>query len=90
MVDDSRSELLRSHVGVLPEFLDEVPVDPFTEKPFIYEPGADPPRLLSVGPDQELDAEGEDEDERDDILVELTSTATASIKHGDTEGTEDD
>jgi hypothetical protein len=76
--------------ALAPEFLDGVPVDPFTEKPFIYEPDADPPRLLSVRPDQQLDAEGEADPERDDIVVELNFTATASAKHGDTEITEDD
>jgi hypothetical protein len=76
--------------ALAPEFLDGVPVDPFTEKPFIYEPDGDPPRLLSVRPDQQLDAEGEADPERDDIVVELDFTATASAKHGDTEITEDD
>jgi hypothetical protein len=66
-----------------PAFLDEVPVDPFTEEPFIYEPGGDPPRLLSVGPDQALDAEGEAEDGGDDIVMELAFTAKASAKHGE-------
>jgi hypothetical protein len=63
--------------ALAPEFLDEVPGDPFTEKPLVYEPGADPPRVLSVGPDQERDAEGE-EGGGDDIAVELRLTPKTS------------
>jgi hypothetical protein len=66
--------------ALAPEFLDGVPVDPFTEKPFIYEPGADPPRVLSVGPEQQLDAPGEEQP--DDIVMELPFAATASTTEG--------
>jgi hypothetical protein len=52
-----------------PKYFAKVPVDPFTEKPFIYEPDATPPRLYSVGPDQKADAP--DAEGRDDIVVEL-------------------
>jgi hypothetical protein len=68
-----------------PDFVDEVPVDPFTEEPFIYEPDGDPPRLLSVGPDQKPDGEGKEKP--DDIVVELTFRTTKS-QHGGTEDTE--
>lgn len=53
-----------------PAYFDEVPLDPFTEEPFGYEPDAVAPRVYSVGPDQEPD--DEDDDERDDQVVELT------------------
>lgn len=56
-----------------PEYLEEVPVDPFAEQPFVYEPQADPPCILSVGPDQARDAP--DAEEGDDIAVELTFAA---------------
>jgi len=52
-----------------PKYIPEVPADPFSEKPFIYEPDAAPPRLLSVGPDQRPDAAGAEE--KDDIVLEL-------------------
>jgi multisubunit Na+/H+ antiporter MnhB subunit len=50
-----------------PKYFAQVPVDPFTEKPFVYEPDATPSRLFSVGLDQKPDAK-----EKDDIVVELT------------------
>lgn len=53
-----------------PKYIPQVPVDPFTEKPFIYDPDATPPRMLSVGPDQKGDAP--DAEEKDDIVVELS------------------
>jgi hypothetical protein len=56
-----------------PEYFAKVPVDPFTEEAFIYEPQSTPPRLASVGPDQKLDAPGAEEE--DDILVELSFPA---------------
>ncbi|MCK4376470.1 MAG: hypothetical protein KAX19_14125 [Candidatus Brocadiae bacterium] len=67
--------------GLAPAYFDEVPVDPFAEEPFRYEPAAEPPRVYSVGPDQEPDDEDEDEDERDDQVVELTFAARQSEKH---------
>jgi len=54
---------------LMPKYLAEVPVDPFTERPFVYEPDAAPPRLRSVGPDQKPDAP--DAREKDDIVLEL-------------------
>jgi len=59
--------------ALAPAYLEEVPLDPFAEQPFIYEPQADPPRILSVGPDQRRDAP--DAEEGDDIAVELTFPA---------------
>jgi len=56
-----------------PAYLDEVPVDPFTERLFVYEPKAHPPRILSVGPDQTRDAP--DAEDGDDIAVELAFPA---------------
>ena len=51
------------------KYIAQVPVDPFTEKPFIYEPDATPPRIYSVGPDQKPDAP--DAEKKDDIIIEL-------------------
>lgn len=55
-----------------PGYFDQVPVDPFTEQLFRYEPDADPPRLVSLGPDQTLDRPDAWEDDR---VVELTFAA---------------
>ncbi|MFO7959200.1 MAG: hypothetical protein R6X33_19105 [Candidatus Brocadiia bacterium] len=55
--------------ALAPEYLDEVPVDPFTREPFVYEPDADPPHVRSAGPDRER---GKSRMEGgDDIVVEL-------------------
>ncbi len=56
-----------------PEYLDEVPLDPFTEAPFGYEPAGDRPRIYSVGPDQQPDApEALDAEEGDDLSIPLS------------------
>ncbi len=55
-----------------PEYLDGVPVDPFTQMPFDYRPGAETPVLYSVGPDLAPDAGTED---GDDLIIELTFAA---------------
>jgi hypothetical protein len=49
--------------------LGELPPDPFTHEQFIYEPDAEPPRLLSPGADLRLEPEAE---KTDDICVELS------------------
>ncbi len=59
--------------GLAPAYLEQVPPDPFTEQPFVYEPNADPPRVFSVGPDQKADEPGAEE--HDDIVVELSFAA---------------
>ncbi len=68
--DLEQGRLPDSLEALAPEYVQEVPVDPFTEKPFVYEPQADPPRVLSLGPDQTRDAP--DAEDGDDIVVELT------------------
>lgn len=60
---------------LVPKYFAQVPVDPFTERPFVYEPDATPRRLYSVGPDQRPDAP--DAREKDDIVVELNFPAPA-------------
>ena len=62
-----------------PNYLAQVPADPFSEKPFVYEPDTTSPRLLSVGPDQKPDAP--DAEEKDDIVVELNFPALANDEH---------
>ena len=52
-----------------PQYFDAVPVDPFTEQPFGYRPHGEPPRIWSVGPDQQRDWRYARD--RDDLLVEL-------------------
>lgn len=78
-------EARRRDVGSLPErledlvpnYTDEVPVDPFTGAPLRYEPAAAPPRVYAVGPDGKAD--GRDATEGDDIVVELCpAVATAA------------
>jgi hypothetical protein len=64
-----RAHLPKTLDELAPKYILEVPADPFTEKPFVYEPDAAPPRLLSVGPDQRPDAAGAEE--KDDIVLEL-------------------
>jgi len=59
--------LPRSLDDLAPKYFAQVPVDPFTEQPFLYEPDAAPPRLYSVGPDQKPDSE-----KKDDTIVELS------------------
>ena len=54
---------------LVPEYFDQVPLDPFSEEPFRYEPAGDAPRLYSVGPDQQPAPDAED---TDDDVVELT------------------
>jgi hypothetical protein len=87
---------LRRHygeLGALPARLEDLNValppesttDPFTEHPFRYEPWADPPRLVSTGPDQEFAPS--DAQHSDDIVIELLF-ATPTSHHGDTEDTE--
>jgi hypothetical protein len=56
-----------------PNYIPQVPVDPFTERPFGYEPEAGSPRIYSVGPDQKPDAP--DAEKKDDIIIELGSAA---------------
>ena len=68
-----------------PDYLDEMPLDPFTEAPFGYDPEADPPRIWSVGPDQQQDAP--DAEDADDVVIELTFAAEQA-QHGDTGTTE--
>ena len=51
-----------------PDYFKQVPVDPFSGKAFGYEPTAGIPRLYSVGPNQQLDEPGAEED--DDLRVE--------------------
>jgi hypothetical protein len=56
--------------ALAPEYLDEVPVDPFTREPFVYGPDADPPHVRSTGPDRQR---GKSRMEGgDDIVVELS------------------
>ncbi len=62
--------------ALAPDYLPEVPLDPFTERPFIYEPAGSPPLLLCAGPDQERDPDDERESDRDDIVVELEFAAS--------------
>ncbi len=53
--------------------LERAPLDPFTHAPLEYEPNAEPPRIYSVGADQEADAalrEG-----GDDVVVGLSLAA---------------
>jgi len=45
MLPDALDELV-------PDYLEGVPHDPFTEKAILYDKDARPPRLVSVGPDQ--------------------------------------
>jgi len=37
--------------ALVPEYFDKLPLDPFSGKPFVYEPRANPPRIRSVGKD---------------------------------------
>ena len=53
--------------ALAPEYLKAVPLDPFTGKPFGYEPGGQKPRIWSVGPDQRTDPP--DAEEADDVVV---------------------
>jgi hypothetical protein len=52
-----------------PEYLKTIPLDPFTGKPFGYEPGGQKPRIWSVGPDQRTDPP--DAEHGDDVVVEV-------------------
>ena len=56
-----------------PEYFDAVPVDPFTEESFGYDPRGEPPCLWSLGPDQKRDEP--DAERPDDLLVELPFAA---------------
>jgi hypothetical protein len=58
-----------------PGYLAEVPADPFSGGPFVYEPDATPPRLVCVGEDRELDVPGKGS--RDDRIIELDFAAPA-------------
>jgi len=63
-------ELPKELDQLVPAYLDTIPVDPFTEESFHYEPDHSPPRLWSLGPNLKPDsAEGW---EKDDVLMELT------------------
>jgi hypothetical protein len=61
---------------LVPKYLDELPVDPFTEDAFLYEPNADPPRVRSVGTDQEPD--DPTEEYGDDTILELNFAAPSA------------
>jgi len=64
-----RGALPASLDTLAPEYLKTIPVDPFTGKPFGYEPTGKEPRIWSVGPDRVTDksrVEG-----GDDEVVEL-------------------
>jgi hypothetical protein len=54
---------------LVPKYLKDVPLDPFTEKPLLYEPEAEPPRVRSVGPDQKLGRSRREDG--DDQVVEV-------------------
>ncbi len=54
---------------LVPEYLGEVPTDPYAQAAFRYEPNADSPRLWSVGRDRQPNAAGAEHP--DDIVVEL-------------------
>ncbi len=74
----SSGHLPASLDGLAPAYFDSVPVDPFTDEPFGYDPEADMPVLYSVGPDLERDGP-DDPDEPwedvDDLIAELTFAA---------------
>ncbi len=53
-------------------YLESLPVDPFTQQPFVYQPEADPPLLICVGPDREVDAPHGPSQADDDLALELT------------------
>ena len=60
-----------------PRYLQQVPPDPFSGRAFGYEPEASPPRLYSVGPDGQRDADGASKQERDDFVLDLTFAKAA-------------
>jgi hypothetical protein len=55
--------------ALAPEYLKAIPLDPFTGKPFGYEPVGQKPRIWSVGPDQRTDPP--DAEEGDDVVVPI-------------------
>ncbi len=56
---------------LVPDFMAEIPEDPFSKRPFGYARETEPPALFSVGPDGRKDTEGTAEGEGDDIVIEL-------------------
>jgi hypothetical protein len=68
-----------------PEYLPAVPTDPFTGRPFGYEPTGERPRIWSVGPDQKTDPAVTETG--DDVVVPLTlSTKEAEKTDGERSG----
>lgn len=57
--------------ALAPNYIEELPSDPFSDKPFGFEPAARPPVLFSVGPDGKRDAQRTPSGEGDDIVMEL-------------------
>jgi hypothetical protein len=61
--------------NLVPDYIAEVPLDPFPKKPFGYEPAGTRPRIWSVGPDRKEDeVEGE---LADDVVIPLDFAAGA-------------
>jgi len=58
--------------ALVPDYLDAVPEDPFIAEPLQYDAAASPPKIWSVGPDQQTDPPGTPESQRNDIALELT------------------
>jgi hypothetical protein len=62
--------------GLAPGYLSEIPLDPYTDAPFVYEPDAQPPCLYSVGsrprPGQQPSGRA------DDLFVPLKYPASGS------------
>jgi hypothetical protein len=64
-----QGELPRDLAALTPDYVREVPADPFTRQPFGYVVEADSPVLYSVGPDQQRDPP--QMEHGDDIVYEL-------------------
>lgn len=61
---------------LMPGYIQQIPSDPFTGEPFTYQPDAEPPRLLSAGPDQQR-GRGKSS-EADDLVVLLAEGVAES------------
>ncbi len=68
-----QGELPETLDALVPDYMDEVPLDPFTHEAFLYEREAEPPLLRSVGPDQVPGLPREEGG--DDVVIELRFAA---------------